>query len=216
MASHELKTPVTSLKLFIELLTRELMPINSKKLESYITRIKHQSDRLAELTNDLLDVSRIQTGKLQLKKEKFNLSSLIATTVEGLQWTTNDHTLLFTHDTKITVIADKFRINQVLINFISNAIKYSPRGKEILITVKKNNGEVIVSVKDFGIGIKKAQQKKIFEKLYQVTDPIEKTYPGLGLGLYISKDIIDRHNGRIWVESQLGKGSTFSFALPKA
>ncbi len=100
-------------------------------------------------------------------------------------------------------------------NLLTNAIKYSPRGEKITVSVKKRNGSVQVFVKDKGIGIKHEKQEKIFEKLYQVTDPEERTYPGLGLGLYISKEIIERHHGKIWVESEgKGKGSTFIFTLP--
>lgn len=216
MASHELKTPITSMKIFIDLLGNELMNMQHEKSSYYLKRIHDQSNRLSELTNDLLDVSRIQTGKLSLNIEVFMLAELVEDTVEGLQGSTRKHVLRLKKKKGLTVAADRYRIYQVLVNLITNAVKYSPKGGDIIITVTKKGDKAVVSVQDFGIGIKKEQQEKIFDKLYQVTDPEEKTYPGLGLGLYISKDIIERHNGRIWVESTKGKGSTFSFAIPIA
>jgi PAS domain S-box-containing protein len=211
MASHELKTPITSMKMFIDLLARQK---NSTKSNYFVDRIRDQSNRLKELTNDLLDVSRIQTGKLRFNKEVFTLSETIKDTIEGLQGTTKNHRILFIEKYKGTVAADRYRIYQVLINLISNAIKYSPQGDKVIITLAREKERVVVSVEDFGIGIDKEQQEKIFDKLYQVTDPEEKTFPGLGLGLYITKEIIERHKGKIWVISEKGKGSTFSFSLP--
>ena len=112
------------------------------------------------------------------------------------------------------VKADRLRINQVLTNLITNAIKFAPLGGNINILTKKTSGKITIAVQDQGIGITKDQLQKIFERLYQVSDAQEKTYPGLGMGLYISKEIIKRHNGKIWVESKIGKGSTFYFTLP--
>jgi len=214
MASHELKTPLTSMKIFIDLLKRQ-QTIDTEKGVYYVDRIKDQADRLGELTNDLLDVSRIETGKLKLSKDLFELNSLIEETVESLQPFTQKHKINIYHNGPIKVVGDKYRIYQVLINFLTNAIKYSPQSEKILVKIDEKQKEIVVSVKDFGIGIKKEEQDKIFNRLYQVSDPEEKTYPGLGLGLFISKEIIDRHQGKIWVESIKGKGSTFFFSLPK-
>ena len=214
MASHELKTPITSMKMFIDLQTKQLQSIKTEKAKYFNERIRDQANRLKELTNDLLDVSRIQTGKLRFNKEAFNLTEIVADTVEGLQGTTKKHELLLKGKTKTIVAGDRYRIYQVIVNLITNAIKYSPNGKKINVTVKKGKKDVTVSVQDFGIGIRKDQHLKVFDRLYQVTDPNEKTFPGLGLGLYISKEIIERHKGKIWVESEIGKGSTFFFKLP--
>lgn len=212
MASHELKTPITSLNMFVDLLSSQQVIQKPEKTEYLVNKIKDQTSRLMDLTNDLLDVSRIETGKLKLNKKKFNLTELVIETVEGLQATTN-HKLVVKGDKKIFVVGDRYRIFQVLINLITNAIKYSPENKRITITITQKD-KIIISVKDSGIGIAKDKQKRIFERLYQVTDPTEKTYPGLGLGLYISKEILERHNGEIWVKSDKGKGSTFYFSLP--
>jgi two-component system CheB/CheR fusion protein len=216
MASHELKTPLTSMKIFIDLLSTQVEHDTSDKPKYFINRIRDQANRLTELTSDLLDVSRIDTGKLRLSKETFRLDELVTDTIEGIQPSAKQHTLIIKSKSAVSVYADRYRLYQVLVNLLTNAVKYSPKGNEIIVTVGKQKGRVVVRVKDFGIGINKVQQKKIFDRLYQVTDPEEKTYPGLGLGLYISKEIIERHNGKIWVESEgKGKGAIFIFTLPE-
>ncbi|MGH7203170.1 MAG: sensor histidine kinase [Candidatus Levyibacteriota bacterium] len=214
MASHELKTPITSMKMFIDLQSRQLQNIKSEKAKYFNNRIKDQANRLKELTNDLLDVSRIQTGKLRFNKEECNLTEIVKDTVEGLSGTTTTHTIQLKGASKYSILGDKYRIYQVLVNLITNAIKYSPNGKKINVEIRKIKQNVVVSIQDFGIGIRKEQQTRIFDRLYQVTDPNEKTFPGLGLGLYISKEIIEKHKGKIWVESEFGKQSTFFFSLP--
>ncbi len=214
MASHELKTPLTSMKIFIELLDRHLALTDLEKPKYFIARIHDQANRLTELTNDLLDVSRIETGKLKLNMDFFNMNSFITETVESIQATTDKHIIRILHNPSIVLCGDRYRLYQVLVNLLTNAIKYSPKYQEVLLNVEQTKNSVIISVADKGIGIKKSQQKKIFNRLYQVNDPEEKTYPGLGLGLYISKEIIERHNGKIWVESTKGKGSTFFLKIP--
>ena len=214
MASHELKTPLTSMKMFIELLQKQIEELDLEKPGYFITRIHDQANRLSELTNDLLDVSRIETGKLRLNKKKFKLEKLITETVEGIQPSSPEHPIVVDDIEDVTILADRYRLYQVLVNLLTNAVKYSPAGKKIIVTGRKDGSHIIVSVKDFGIGIPKNQQERIFERLYQVSEPKEKTYPGLGLGLFISREIIERHKGELWVESVKGKGSTFIFKLP--
>lgn len=212
MASHELKTPITSMKMFLDILSSYLGEQNVDA-QKYVKRIKDQTNKMKDLVNDLLDVSRIGMGKLRFNSEKFRLDEAIQDTVESIQPAAKKHALIFSVREDLIVYGDKFRIYQVITNLVNNAIKYSPEGKKIIIKVKAIKGEAIVSVQDFGIGIAKEKQQKIFEKLYQVTDPEEKTYPGLGMGLYISKEIINGHNGRMWVKSKKGTGSTFYFSL---
>ena len=214
MASHELKTPLTSMKLYLDLLSRKIAEHKDRGATKLLGNIKNQTDRLQELVNDLLDVSRIQTGKLNFSKESFRLDELVKETVNELGDITNNQKLAIVKSTQVQVSADRFRIYQVLTNLITNAVKYSGEGKNINVKVEKKAGKAIVSVQDFGIGIAKDQLKKVFDRLYQVTDPKEKTFPGLGMGLYISKEIMRRHKGNIWVESEKGKGSTFFFSLP--
>ena len=213
MASHELKTPITSMKLYIDLLLKKLKTHEDERTVKTLNGIKYQTEKLQELVSDLLDVSRIQTGKLTFKKETFKINTLIEETVDGLQGM-SPHNINYITKTPVIVYADRFRIYQVLTNLITNAIKYSPGKEAIIIRLKRANGKAIVSIQDFGLGITKEEQSKIFERLYQVIDSKEKTFPGLGMGLYISKEIIKRHRGTIWVESTKGKGSTFYFSLP--
>lgn len=214
MASHELKTPITSLKMFIDLQRQQLKEKNAGKAAYFNERIHDQADRLKELANDLLDVSRIQTNKLRFTMEDFDIASVINDTVEDLQGTTQRHEILVKGVVSQEVRGDRYRIYQVLVNLLLNAIKYSPAGKKIFVQAKRNGKSIVVSVRDSGIGISRGQQDKIFDKLYQVADPQVKTFPGLGLGLYISKEIVERHKGKIWVKSTKGKGSTFFFSLP--
>lgn len=214
MASHELKTPITSMKIYIDVLLKNISKHQDPKVTKILNSLRTQTDRLQEIVSDLLDVSRIQTGKLHLNKEQFRLDRLISETSEVLQGTTDKHNLIIKSKKAISVKADRFRIYQVLTNLIANAIKYSPDGKKIQIECKASGTKALVSIKDDGIGISKDQKKRIFERLYQVNKMTEMTFPGLGMGLYISKEIIKRHRGNIWVESIEGKGSTFFFSLP--
>jgi signal transduction histidine kinase len=214
MASHELKTPITSMKLYIDALMFLIKQQQNDKPVKILSNIKTQTERLQELVNDLLDVSRLQTGKLTFTKEQFRIDELLKETIEGIEGGTRKQKIIFHAPSPITVHADRFRIYQVITNLITNAIKYSPKEKDIHVKVKRNKDKVIVSVQDFGIGITKDEQKKIFDRLYQVSGDKEKTFPGFGMGLYISREIVKRHRGQIWVESELGKGSTFYFSLP--
>lgn len=215
LASHELKTPITSLNLFADLLKRQIQDRKYDRVDDSVKKIKNQTSKLAELVSDLLDVSRIETGKLRFRMEQFNLHELLQDIIEDMQYTTSKHTFVYTNRKKLVVNADKYRIFQVLTNLLTNAIKYSPDGKTITVNVSKKKSSIQVSVIDQGIGIAESQHAKIFEKLYQVGNTRAKAFPGLGMGLFISKEIINRHGGTMWVESQgKNKGSTFSFTLP--
>ncbi len=214
MASHELKTPITSMKLYIDILLRQLDRDKHAQAHKLTKSIEYQTQRLQELVSDLLDVSRLQTGKLMFSKEEFRLDELITQTVEELQGITKQQKIVVTSSTPVKVIADRFRIYQVFTNLITNAVKYSEPGTEIRVSVKRSEGKALVSVQDQGMGIPKDQHKKIFDRLYQIRDEQGKSLSGLGMGLYIYQEIIRRHNGSIWVESEVGKGSTFSFTLP--
>jgi signal transduction histidine kinase len=139
---------------------------------------------------------------------------LIKDAIDDMQLTKKQRRVIFDYRKKTKVYADKLRITQVINNLLANALKYSPNNKNVIVKVKRENSKVLVGVRDYGIGINKDQQKKIFDRLYQVTDDYEKTFPGLGMGLFIAKEIIEYHKGRLWVESTKGKGSTFYFTLP--
>ncbi len=214
MASHELKTPITSLKGFLNLLQRHLTAQGGEKALYYLARMDVQVNKLTKLINDLLDLSKMQTGQLVYREEYFRIDMLVQEIIENIQGTTQTHHLLLEDQTQAEVFGDRDRIGQVLINLLTNAIKYSPGADTILVHVAKDQNKALVSVQDFGMGIAEEYQHKIFERFYQVTDPEEKTYPGLGMGLYISCEIVKRHGGQLWVESKKGQGATFHFTLP--
>lgn len=213
LASHELKTPLTSLKMYAQLIQHTSAKLKDERAIRLMGSMDKQIDKLTELVNDLLDVSRIQSGKLQYKKELFAFDKLIRETVEELQRVTK-HTLLIEGQTKQRVRADRDRIKQVLTNLITNAVKYSPKGDKVILSLKTWENAVQVGVEDFGIGVPVELQKRIFDRFFQVDRPLSHTYPGLGLGLYITKEIIERHQGSIWVESKKTQGSTFYFTIP--
>ncbi len=216
MTSHELRTPVTSLKGFTNVLQRRMAKQGDRQGLHYLARMDAQLDRLTALISDLLDISRMQSGKLELRVEPFDLDALIDETVENAQAATLTHHLLIEGRTGAQVFGDKERLGQVFVNLLTNSIKYSPRAAKVMVRLflDGDQTQAIVSVQDFGIGIDKTHHEKIFERFYQVTDPEEKTYPGLGIGLYISREIVARHHGRMWVESSKGEGATFFVALP--
>jgi signal transduction histidine kinase len=213
MASHELKTPITSIKLFLDVLTREVEQYNNTRANHILTNIKDQTTRLQNLVNDLLDVSRLQTGKMSIKKEQFRLDIFVEDTLKQMDEATTQKIIL-AKKRRLKVLADKLRIYQVLTNLLSNAVKYSAGKGDIIVNLDKKNDKALISIQDFGIGIPQDEQKKIFDRLYQVADDKSNTFPGFGMGLYIVKEIIKRHKGTIWVESADGKGSTFYFTLP--
>ena len=214
IASHELRTPVTSIKGFTQILQRRFRRQHDETALWHLDVMEKQLNKLTALINDLLDLSRIQAGKLTLQTEHFDLGELVQEVVEMMQQTTQSHRLMLEHLQKIQLVGDRDRIGQVVINLLSNAIKYSPHADRVVIRIFADAENAYVSVQDFGIGISETEQEKIFERFYQAPAPLEQTYPGLGMGLYISNEIITRHHGSITVESRKGEGSTFSLALP--
>jgi signal transduction histidine kinase len=214
MTSHELKTPVTSLKGFTNVLQRRLTKQGDEQGLHYLARMDAQLNKLTKLISDLLDISRMQVGKLAFQVEAFDLDQLVRETVENVQAATTTHQLLVEGNADAHVLGDKDRLGQVFINLLTNAVKYSPHANKVLVRLSRDEGHCIVSIQDFGIGIDETHHQKIFEHFYQVTDPEEKTYPGLGIGLYISGEIIERHHGRIEVQSRKGAGATFTVTLP--
>lgn len=213
MASHELKTPLTTIKVFVQVLKRKLQYKKNAEPVGLIEKIDNQLNQLTSLVGELLDVTRMQKGALMVERQKFYVKELALDIISDLQPTTN-HKLILDWHTKLPVYADKEKIRQVLTNLITNAIKYSPKKTKVYIGSRKEGGNIVVYVKDIGMGIPKSQQEKIFERFYQVKG--NSTYPGLGLGLYISSQIVEKHKGKMWVESKEGKGSTFYFSLPTA
>jgi PAS domain S-box-containing protein len=216
MASHELKTPVTSIKGYVQLLQklqdedRHVNPV----YKTYLSTIDRQVSKLTKLITDLLDITRIETGILQLSKNEFSINDLVHSIAADMQLTTPMHKIEVKEKVKKMVVADQDRISQVLINYITNAIKYSPDSDRIILEVDASGNEAIVSVTDFGIGIHLPDQEKVFERFFRAPGINAQNYPGFGIGLFIVQEIIARHHGKTWVESEKDKGSTFYFSLP--
>lgn len=214
IASHELKTPVTSIKGYIQLLRFAFKEQGNTKAEEMLSKADAQVNKLSALISELLDVKKIETGQLQYNEERFDLCELVKEMVQELLSFSNAHALHYKTEGDCMVYGDRNKISQVLSNLIENAIKYSSDKSAITINVKAVNGKACCSVQDFGMGIPKDQQSRIFERFYRVGGRLENTYAGLGLGLYISAEIIKKHHGKLAVESEYGQGSTFTFELP--
>ena len=214
MASHELKTPVTSIKGYVQILMTMYEDKGDDFLYNSLEKVNKQIINLTTLIVDLLDLSKIKSGSLQLNKEYVDINELITEIVKEIQHTQPDCVIEFTGKVNAIVFIDAGRIGQVLINLLTNAIKYSPNCKEIKVSSRITKNELIVSVTDAGIGISKTDQQKIFQRFYRVTGKDEKTFPGFGIGLFIASQIVERHNGKMGVESEPGKGAVFYFSLP--
>lgn len=217
IASHELKTPLTSIKAFTQILIKRIPETKDEETNYMLSRMNNQIDRLTNLVVSMLDVTKIHSGKLIYQTERFDLNNLLEETADDIKITTNN-----THKIKITgrinkkVTGDRYRIAQVISNLLTNAIKYSPNSDKIDIKVKSNHKDVFVSIRDYGIGVPKSEIGNLFSKFYRrrPNQKIGKGFTSLGLGLYISNEIIKRHKGKIWVKSEPNKGSVFSFSLP--
>lgn len=211
VASHELKTPLTSLKGYMQLMEQQdNIPASSK---IFVTKATSSINKLQHLIDQLLDSSKIQAGKLKFDKQELNLTKLIEQCIENSQYMYPSFCINKELQDDIIVYGNDERLEQVLMNLINNAVKYSPNNKTIVIKAGKNGSVATVSIMDFGIGMSNADQKSVFQRFYRVNghDP---TMPGLGIGLYISAEIIKEHDGEIKVKSKLNEGSVFSFSLP--
>ncbi|WP_316822681.1 ATP-binding protein [Pedobacter gandavensis] len=210
IASHELKTPLTSIKAFNQLMKRTNDP---KKIHGFIEKSASNIYRLEQLITDLLDVTKINSGNMTFDKEPFNFAEIMESAVAGVQAMSPDHELLLRHSIDLPFNGDRLRIEQVLVNFLTNAVKYSPNGGKVLINGEIKSDNIVVAVQDFGIGIADFEMLRLFERYYRV-DNEELRYEGLGLGLFICSEILKVHHGSFWLESELGSGSTFYFRLP--
>src|SRR5438105_6820302 len=237
IVSHELRTPLTAIKGYTQHLMRRIerrlrktrqehqqqsSAISAVDLpESYDLRslsiIQSQADHLERLVNDLLDLSQVQWGKLHLQYSSFYLADVLVESVRSVQASAEQHTIyldIAVQDTKI--VADKMRMSQVIGNILDNAIKYSPQGGQVIVKLEEREGDYFVSITDQGIGISQEYLDHIFERFYRVRNTASRQYSGIGLGLYVTRAIVEEHGGHIWVTNNKGLGCTFSFTVPVA
>ncbi len=214
VATHELKTPVTSIKAYAQILLKRFRKEGNESAAIMIEKMDQQLNKLIGLIGDMLDVTKIEGGRLHFQESFYDFNELVIEVAEELQRTTMDHKIELALDESEKVFGDRERIAQVLTNLITNAIKYSPASRKINIATSLKKDGITLCVEDHGVGISKENQSKIFERFYRVSGPDYQTFPGIGLGLYISHEIVKRQGGRIWVESEKEKGSTFCFELP--
>lgn len=224
IASHELKTPITTIRGQAQLAQRRLskqkpfpneLTADLEGIQLALTRINDQTGRLTSLIDELLDISSIRNGKAELRKRKCDLREICREVVEDQRLLTGRTILLEMPPDPVNISLDRDRISQVFVNLVSNAVKYSPEEKPIEVCIHQEREDVRIQVRDHGKGIRKDQQKHIFETFYRTPDAQSSTKQGLGLGLAISKEIVERHAGQIWCESEHGAGSTFIVELPR-
>jgi PAS domain S-box-containing protein len=216
--SHELRTPLTAIKASVDNMLDGLTGILSEKQIRYLMRVKSNTDRLARLINDVLDLSRIEAGKIDLKPTNLPLVALTKDVTESLRAMAMEKLInleVISEDAQVTAWADRDKVTQVLMNLLGNAVKFSPPKGKVTVSIRSNgNGWVQISVAVTGRGILAVEANKIFAKFYQITQLDRQKSKGTGLGLAISKSLVEMHGGKIWVQSEVGRGSTFSFTLP--
>jgi len=214
IASHELKTPLTPLSLRLASLERRLE--RKEPVDPALLRHARQHlVRLAALINDLLDASRIEAGRLALHFEPTRLDAIVERVLTVMDAERGQHRIDYSHPPEsVRIRGDPYRLEQVIANLLENALKYSPADSTVRVTLDVRGDFALLSVADEGIGIPRDQQEQLFERYFRARNVSVTSYGGLGLGLYISRDIVERHGGRIWVESEVGRGATFYVALP--
>jgi PAS domain S-box-containing protein len=215
VAAHELKTPVMIIKGYVQLLSRELQGIEGKK-QTHLEAIESGTNRLSALTNALLDMSQAQLKRLRVNLEPLDLKALLLDCVHGIQVVSDRHKIRLLEVDPAVVLGSSMRLTQVLQNILGNAIKYSPDGGSVDVTMKVDSDWANVSVRDYGIGIPAAKQKQLFQMFFQAHIGTRHDFGGMGLGLYLVREIINLHHGDVWLTSEQGQGTTVSFRLPVA
>ena len=214
IASHELKTPLTTIKAYTQIVESILEKKGDAQTLGMIKKMNTQVNKLTSLIEELLDVTKIQKGKLVYNEAFFDFNEIIREVSDDMQKLSPSHTINLNLEAVGNIYGDKEKISQVICNLISNAIKYSPLADEILLSTTNQKGGICLRVRDYGIGISKSEQKKIFQQFYRISGENQATFPGLGIGLFICSEIIKRQHGELWMESTVGEGSTFIAWLP--
>lgn len=214
MVSHELKTPLTSLSAYLQMLQSKARKAEDGFTVGALNKSVNQVRKMTTMINGFLNVSRLESGKIQIDKQRFDMANLVKEIEAETANMISSHHIVFEPVVSVYVYADRDKIGHVMNNFISNAVKYSPQKSTVNVACITINGTAQLSVKDAGIGIKPEDIRNIFDRYYRVKSRQTQTISGFGIGLYLCAEIINRHEGRIWVESEVGKGSTFCFSLP--
>lgn len=214
IASHELKTPLTSMKSYAQMMSRRLHSLYPDKLLiDFSDKAIKQTEKLILLVNDLFDLSKIQSGRLAFNVSEFNFNDLITECIEQIQNTTHTHRIILSGKIVTDFSGDRNRLEQVFSNLLSNAVKYSPKADKVLVEIMSDDGMVEVKITDYGIGISEQDLPNISQRFFRV-QATANNFNGLGLGLYISSQIIEGHSGKMIVESKLNKGSSFRIIMP--
>lgn len=217
ITSHELRTPMSSIKGYVQMMLKQVLGEIDKEQKSALEIVLRNTNRLDHLIQDILDVSRLESGTMKFIAEKTDVQNMMSEVAETMKSSAELKDIkinIETDDSLPMIVIDRDRIKQVVINFMNNAIKFSPDGAIINICAKKDKDDIVFEVQDYGRGIPKNKQEKVFETFYQVDSGMDRKFGGAGLGLAISRGIVISHGGRIWVESTPGKGSNFKFTLP--
>ncbi len=215
--SHELRTPLTSIKGYAAILIAEKLGHLPQEAKERLEKINRHSDELVHMVNDLLDIARIESGRIAMKMEEQNLKDIIAGISDLILIQCKNKNIKLVQDVPKdlpAILADRNQIERVFINLLGNAVKFTPENGKITIKAGIKEGKVEVDISDTGIGIPDDALPMLFQEFYRVDNPINQQVKGTGLGLSLVKHIIEAHKGKIWVESKPEKGSTFSFTLP--
>ena len=214
MVSHELKTPLTSLNALLQVAGSKLKHSDDAFLAGVVDKANVQVKKMTAMINGFLNVSRLESGKISIEKQQFQLEELVQEVIDETNLTVGSHLISFDPCPPVAILADRDKISSVIANIIANAVKYSANGTDITVKCEIVDGNAIVSVNDKGMGIARGDVHKIFDRYYRVQSKHSKHISGFGIGLYLSAEIINRHDGKIWAESEVGRGSTFYFTLP--
>jgi two-component system sensor histidine kinase/response regulator len=213
IASHELKTPLTSVKGYVQLLERSIAKEDIETVKKHLSKAQSQLEKLNSLIADLLDISKIESGKMKFNKQNFSIDTLVDNVIEIMHQSNPEFKISKKGQANCEIYGDEMRVEQVIVNFLTNAIKYSPGTDKIDLTINISDDQLYVAVKDYGIGMLPEQQNHVFDKFYRVEETSQR-FQGLGIGLYISSEIIKRHGGKVGVKSEIGQGSEFYFFMP--
>jgi len=212
--SHELRTPLHAIRGFAKLMLRGKVP-DTETQKEFLSIIDERSQHLGALIESLLDMSRLESGRFDIQKQHLLIKDIIHETIGSFYSLASEQGIVISEDIPATlpeIEADRERLGQVMVNLLSNAIKFSNGERSVIVKAEAKDDELVVQVTDHGIGIPKEAMLHLFERFYRAEDSMARG--GAGLGLYISRQIIEAHGGRIWVDSKVGKGTTVSFALP--